>query len=292
VCHPDPPLGVLPFPHVSTCFFVAPLDAASAAVLNLFRLSKTTLKFFRPTHSVVWTPSQDSNIEFIMTSTIECPHATLHFSAISPDSAHVVILSLEQLSKTTPKIYWATHSIAWTPTPDYITYHNSTNDLSKTSNTSTPPCGSTRTPLHAEEANPVNIRPVFTPDCVSSATTHATLSDTSAPLHALPKLHRTPRLLLHPLPLHLPLIDLPPDSLMSTTVFTRFSLLVQQHHQFSMVAARTPPLTVGDSMFLHVELYRNTASSVLDSHTLRCPQYFPLWPPFTFHAAPLFSLTL
>jgi hypothetical protein len=94
------------------CFFIAPLDAASAAVLNLFWLSETTPKFFRPTHSIVWTLSQDSNIEFMMTSTVECPHATPRFSAISPDSAHVVIPSLKWLSKTTPKIYWATRSIA------------------------------------------------------------------------------------------------------------------------------------------------------------------------------------
>jgi hypothetical protein len=167
----------------------------------------------------------------------------MHFSAISPDAAHVVIPSPEWLSETTPKIYWATCSITWTPTPDYMTYHDSADVLSK-------------------------------------------MSNTSAPLHVLPKLHHTPRL---PLPLHLPLIGLPPDSLTSTTVFTRFLLLMQQHHQFSAVAARTPAplLTVGDKVFLHVELYWNTAGSVLDSCTPRCLQYFPLWPPFTFHAAPL-----
>jgi hypothetical protein len=52
----------------------------------------------------------------------------------------------KRLSETTPKIYWATCSIAWTPTPDYITYHDSANVLSKTSNTSASPCASTRTP--------------------------------------------------------------------------------------------------------------------------------------------------
>jgi hypothetical protein len=132
---------------VSTRFFVASLNAASAAVLNLFQLSETTLKFFRPTHSVARTPSQDSNIEFMMTSTLEHPHVTPCFSAISPDAAHPVIPSLERLSETTPKIYWATRSIVWTPTPDYITYHNSTDVLSKTSDTPTSPCASTRTLL-------------------------------------------------------------------------------------------------------------------------------------------------
>jgi hypothetical protein len=122
------------------CFFVASLNAASAAVLNLFRLSETTPKFFGPTHSVMRTLSQDSNIEFMMTSTLEHPHATLRFSAISPDAAHPVIPSLEWLSETTPKIYWATRSIVWTPTPDYITYHNSAYVLSKMSDTSASPC--------------------------------------------------------------------------------------------------------------------------------------------------------
>jgi hypothetical protein len=140
--------------HLEFCCFrmclcaslLPPLIAVSAAVLNLFRLSETTPKFFGPTHSVVQTPSQDSGIEFMMTSTLEHPHATPCFSAISPDAAHAVILSLERLSETTPKIYWATRSIVWTPTLDYIAYHNSPDVLSKTSDTSVSPCASTRTP--------------------------------------------------------------------------------------------------------------------------------------------------
>ena len=55
------------------------------------------------------------------------------------DAAHAAVLSLYWLSKTNPKIYRVTHSIAWTPTSDYIMHHDSADVLPKTSALMLPP---------------------------------------------------------------------------------------------------------------------------------------------------------
>src|SRR5713101_7044766 len=65
-----------------------------------------------------------------------CVYA-LHRNSL--DAVHAAVLSLYQLSNTNPKIYRVTRSIAWTSTPDFITHHDSTDVLSKTSALMLPP---------------------------------------------------------------------------------------------------------------------------------------------------------
>ena len=62
-----------------------------------------------------------NNVELTLSSTNRVPRVSTCFLISPLDTACDAVLGLNWLTKTNPKINWATRSIAWTPVPDYKT---------------------------------------------------------------------------------------------------------------------------------------------------------------------------